>query len=490
MHSEMPLIVEYGLYIQCITGVVLMTTTVQLLRLETTRALVACDCMRPLTDPNEISEPTRERPQRLQCQTFSTQWICEVQTMRNLSGWPHFVLVLIDGLTLYSEPWAHFVSFIAMGSLCGHICSMGSQRVLVACMVSRCVFYCGDMGSFVCNGVQWCDRFYLYVNLPAFSKCRTAGLLAAAPGAPRITRTGGNRIRSKIVAHDKLPFDVATLTTSMSSAVPLVLQNAEFNKKDMKRTLDTWVKGDMNNYISASGQRTCLLRDVFNDHNRLNQTRIEEGVQAKFDGDGPPGRVPTRILSSMLQPEHTVMLAWTAACGEAERLSGLYRQQLQDAACQSLVPLTDSTDKAAVDTADSNIRQFMIVTGNCSEVRDLPGAGTLKISREKQLVATHFDEYTSCIFVLWGSKTFRVCAPLTLECKGGGGRAKSGAVSEPVNERNDIDAGFCEHGEWYDIKLGAGDIMILPQNYWHEVIQAAGACAAACRCPCSCCAVG
>ena len=46
MHSEMPLIVEYGLYIQCITGVVLMTTTVQLLRLETTRALVACDCMR------------------------------------------------------------------------------------------------------------------------------------------------------------------------------------------------------------------------------------------------------------------------------------------------------------------------------------------------------------------------------------------------------------------------------------------------------------
>ena len=338
--------------------------------------------------------------------------------------------------------------------------------------------------------MQWCDRFYLYVNLPAFSHCRTAGLLAAAPGAPRITRTGGNRIRSKIVPHAKLPFDVATLTTSMSSAVPLVLQNAEFNKKDMKRTLDTWVKGDMNNYISASGQRTCLLRDVFNDHNRLNQTRIEEGVQAKFDGDGPPGRVPTRILSSMLQPEHTVMVAWTAACGEAERLSGLYRQQLQDAACQSLVPLTDSTDKAAVDTADSNIRQFMIVTGNCSEVRDLPGAGTLKISREKQLVATHFDEYTSCIFVLWGSKTFRVCAPLTLECKGGGGRAKSGAVSEPVNERNDIDAGFCEHGEWYDIKLGAGDIMILPQNYWHEVIQAAGACAAACRCPCSCCAVG
>ena len=129
-----------------------MTTTVQLLRLETTRALVACDCMRPLNDPNEISEPTRETSQRLQCQTFSTQWTCEVQTMRNLSGWPHFVLVLIDGLTLYSEPWAHFVSFIAMGSLCEHICSMGSQRVLVACMVSRCVFYCGDMGSFVCNG--------------------------------------------------------------------------------------------------------------------------------------------------------------------------------------------------------------------------------------------------------------------------------------------------------------------------------------------------
>jgi hypothetical protein len=336
--------------------------------------------------------------------------------------------------------------------------------------------------------VRWCDRFYLYVTLPAFSDCRTAGLLATAPGAPRTTRTGGNRIRSKIVPHAKLSFDVATMTTSMSSAVPLVLQIPEFKLKDMKQTLDKWVKGDNYPYITASGQRTCLLRDVFNNHNRHNQTRIEEGVQAKFD-DGPPGRVPTRILNSMLQPEHPVLEAWTTACVEAERLAGIYRKELQDAAFSNLEPLTDSTDTAAVDTADSDIRQFMIVTGNCSEVRDLPGAGTLKISRDKQLVATHFDEYTSCIFVLWGSKTFRVCAPLTLECKSGG-RAKSGAVSEPVNERNDIDAAFCEDGEWYDIKLEPGDIMILPQNYWHEVIQDAGVCAAACLCPRSCCAVG
>lgn len=283
----------------------------------------------------------------------------------------------------------------------------------------------------------------------------------------------------------------------MSSAVPLVIKIADFDQADMKQKLDDCVVRDTDTYRSASGMKNLSLKDVFNHKNTQNKLRIEEGVQSKYDDDGKPGRVPTRILNSMLQPNHTVLIAWTAACAEAERLAGIYRSDLQHAGCQTLSHTPSSTDRAKIDTADSDVRQFMIVTGNCTQLRDVAGPGNLRISKDKQLVATHFDEFTSCVLVLWGCKTFRVCAPLSLLCKSGGRRARRGQVRDPTNERVDIDAAHCEDGEWYDIKLGPGDMMILPQNYSRgvylvllaadlsRVVAGACSCCGSCSCCCS-----
>jgi len=118
----------------------------------------------------------------------------------------------------------------------------------------------------------------------------------------------------------------------------------------------------------------------------------------------------------------------------------------------------------------------MIVTGNCSDLLDLEGPGNLRFSKNRQLVAAHFDEYWSVVAVLSGKKRFRSCSPLTLACIDHGGRAIPGSRRDPravetpmINERVDIDAAFCEYGEWYDVELQAGDMMVLTENWWHEV---------------------
>jgi hypothetical protein len=304
-------------------------------------------------------------------------------------------------------------------------------------------------------------RLYMYMQLPVFAASTRpvpAHMLAHS------TRRSANKILSKIIAHKCIPCSPETIRSSMTGHVPVVLHILGFDKDDMDSRLTKHATHDTLLYSSAYGARELKLKDVFTNANKQNKARVEEGVHPSRDIGG--ASAPTRLLQAILPADHPVLSAWTSACSCALDLSAPYKATLQE---------VQASDQS-VDVDDADPRHIMIVTGNCSDLRDPEGPGNLRFSKVRQLVASHFDEYWSVVLVLSGKKRFRTCSPLTLACIDHGGRAIGTSRTGPrladlpnINERVDIDAAFCEHGEWYDMQLQAGDMMVLPENWWHEV---------------------
>ena len=101
----------------------------------------------------------------------------------------------------------------------------------------------------------------------------------------------------------------------------------------------------------------------------------------------------------------------------------------------------------------------MIVTGNCSGIQDTHANSTVSVDKDGQLVGCHFDSYSALAMLGATDKNFRTCSPLTLSMS-------PKTNDNNPNERYDIDALFCEVGEWY---LLHPRVMYFPAHFWHEV---------------------
>jgi hypothetical protein len=96
-------------------------------------------------------------------------------------------------------------------------------------------------------------------------------------------------------------------------------------------------------------------------------------------------------------------------------------------------------------------RETMIVTGYCKDLRAPVNVGSrgsgLIVTKDQQVAPCHFDQLQPLISCWSGTKTVRLCPPLSLLCKRttttkSVNRAEK-THGPQINDRPDIDARFC-----------------------------------------------
>ena len=97
------------------------------------------------------------------------------------------------------------------------------------------------------------------------------------------------------------------------------------------------------------------------------------------------------------------------------------------------------------------------------------------LSREVTLSAVHYDQPTSVLLLVAGSKTVYIASPNTRFAKSevtgaSGARLKDNSASAPHPTWPEKQSG----GEWRCIELVAGDALLLPSGWWHQVASTAG----------------
>ena len=98
------------------------------------------------------------------------------------------------------------------------------------------------------------------------------------------------------------------------------------------------------------------------------------------------------------------------------------------------------------------------------------------LSREATVSAVHYDLPTSVLLLVAGSKTVYMASPSTCFPKhevtgASGARLKDDSNSAPHATWPERQNG----GEWCRVKLVAGDALLLPSRWWHQVASTAGA---------------
>ena len=288
----------------------------------------------------------------------------------------------------------------------------------------------------------------MLTSLTCFEGSRRAGATSQQPHRPTITRKTLSRIKSKLVPFERAPLSLDTLAQHMQSKEPVLLETRNFDVAMVKTQLLQYCATDNSWYRGLGGHTKLKLKDVFNFQNTANPHRIEElpeDVQGEVARD-----IPSRILQSMLPAGSPSLLLWKEALRVAADLSK---------------------------HCDDQPRETMIVTGCCKDLREPVHVGAhgsgLIVTKDKQVAPCHFDQWQALISCWSGTKTVRLCPPLALLCKrttaAKGGERSGKTRGTQINERPDIDARFCCNVDWRKFVLTAGQVMVLPCDWWHEV---------------------
>ena len=217
---------------------------------------------------------------------------------------------------------------------------------------------------------------------------------------------------------------------------PALFKIPNFSPECMKSGLRSFALSDTHLFCTSGGGHV-QMRAVFNDDDKKNLKRIEDGI---YPEKVPPALHATNILQQACPPKCPLLKTWleTKACVDTHFQK---------------------------DHHDPETRAMVIVTGDVSHVAGSHNCYGVQVDKHGHEVGVHFDDYASAGFLAAGSKTFRTCAPSTLKPKLD--------LNPHANERYDIDAAFCETGVWYIIHLKPGYIMYLPMHWWHQVSDTA-----------------
>ena len=275
-------------------------------------------------------------------------------------------------------------------------------------------------------------RLWMLISLPAYKhdypKC--------VVWSDRNTRLSANKVHSDQVTVEPQVYTAEAWHASVRRDQPALFKIPDFSPDVMKSGLRDFAQSDTHQFCTSGGG-AVQMRSVFNDENKKNLKRIEDGI---YPEKVPPALPATNILQQACPPNCTVMDTWLAI-------------------------------KAYIDTHfppeqhDPETRAMTIVTGNVTGVVGSHKCYGVDVDKNGMRVGCHFDAFASAGFLLAGSKDFRVCEPCTF--------GPNSSLNPHANERYDIDAAFCEKGVWYNIHLKPGYVMYLPMHWWHQVCHTA-----------------
>ena len=275
-------------------------------------------------------------------------------------------------------------------------------------------------------------RLWMLISLPAYKhdypKC--------VVWSDRNTRLSANKVHSDQVTVEPQVYTAEAWHASVRRDQPALFKIPDFSPDVMKSGLRDFAQSDTHQFCTSGGG-AVQMRSVFNDENKQNVKRIEDGI---YPEKVPPALPATNILQQACPPNCTVMDTWLAI-------------------------------KAYIDTHfppeqhDPETRAMTIVTGNVTGVVGSHKCYGVDVDKNGMRVGCHFDAFASAGFLLAGSKDFRVCEPCTF--------GPNSSLNPHANERYDIDAAFCEKGVWYNIHLKPGYVMYLPMHWWHQVSHTA-----------------
>jgi len=256
----------------------------------------------------------------------------------------------------------------------------------------------------------------------------------------RNTRQSANKVHSEEVTVEPQDYTAEAWHAAVLRGTPALFKIPGFSPDIMMSALLAFTLTDNHLFCTTGGghgSQGVKMRAVFNDDNKKNFNRIEDGI---YPEKVAPALLATNILQQACPRNCPLLTAWLES-------------------------------KAYVDTHfqnddhDPETREMIIVTGNVSQVHGSHNCYGVHIDKNGMRVGCHFDAFASACFLAAGSKTFRTCAPSTLTPKRD--------LNPHDNERYDIDAAFCETGVWYTIHLKPGYIMYLPMHWWHQVSHTA-----------------
>jgi hypothetical protein len=252
----------------------------------------------------------------------------------------------------------------------------------------------------------------------------------------RTTRQSANRVHSEQVTVEPQDYTSEAWHAAVVLDHPAIFKIPGFSPDNMKTALLDFTRTDTHQFCTTGGghgSQGVRMNVVFNDDNKKNLCRIEDGI---YPEKVAPALLATNILQQACPSNCPLLIAWL----------------------QSKVYVDTHFHK---NHQDPETREIMIVTGDVSMVAGTHNCYGVFVDKKGWRVGCHFDAFASAGFLAAGHKTFRVCAPSTLTPKRD--------CNPHVNECYDIDAAFCETVVWYTINLKPGYIMYLPMHWWHQV---------------------
>jgi hypothetical protein len=303
-----------------------------------------------------------------------------------------------------------------------------SLRAHVPPVLSTVTLSCIDTPVFKC-------RLWMLISLPAYKHDYPNCVV----WSDRNTRHSANKVHSDQVTVEPQDYTAEAWHAAVRRDTPALFKIPGFSPDVMKSGLRDFALSDTHQFCTSGGGHV-QMRSVFNDENKKNFNRIEDGI---YPEKVPPALHATNILQQACSRDSTVMNTWLGI--------------------KSYIDIQFPPDHH-----DPETRAMIIVTGNVSHVVGSHKCYGVDVDKNGMRVGCHFDAFASAGLLLAGSKTFRVCAPSTFSPNRG--------LNPHANERYDIDAAFCETGVWYNIHLKPGYVMYLPMHWWHEVSHTAPLC--------------